>query len=211
MDTTKERILAAAERLFACKGLEGTTTREICREAGVNVALVNYHFGTKEKLYGECMRRTFESGGGAALASIDKTVTDTRSWKAAVRTWVRSVAATMHDARGLDGFAVGAFRHEIFKPSSMSGHIIENYGRPVYDSLCRLLRMAAWTETEVGLWATSIWSQLSASALVAPLWQEAFRPKGVTREVWGAAFTEFVCDRIFRELKFRSATSSDKC
>lgn len=205
MDVTKEKILAAAERLFASRGLEGVTTREICREAGVNGALVNYHFGTKEKLYCACMRRTFEAGGGQALATIDRNVKNARSWKVAVRAWVRGMSKTMHDAEGKTGFAVGAFRHEIFKPSSMSEHIIEHYGRPVFDSLCRLLRMATRTENEVRLWATSIWSQLSAAALVAPVWQEPFRPEGMSREDWAAAFTEFVCERIFRELKFRAA------
>lgn len=204
MDTTKEKILAAAERLFASRGLEGVTTREICREAGVNGALVNYHFGTKEKLYGACLRRMFETGGGEALASIDRTVVNARSWKIAVRVWVQSMSETMHDAKGRTAFTVGVFRHEIFRPSSMSAHIIEHYGRPVFDSLCRLLRMATQSEEEVHLWATSIWAQLSACALVDPVWQEPFRPAGVSREKWAVAFTEFVCGRIFRELKFKS-------
>lgn len=204
MDTTKEKILAAAERLFASRGLEGVTTREICREAGVNGALVNYHFGTKEKLYGACLRRMFETGGGKALAAIDRNVKDARSWKMAVRAWVQSMSETMHDAKGRTAFTVGVFRHEIFRPSSMSAHIIEHYGRPVFDSLCRLLRMATQSEEEVHLWATSIWAQLSVSALVDPVWQEPFRPAGVSREKWAVAFTEFVCGRIFRELKFKS-------
>lgn len=204
MDVTKEKILAAAERLFAIRGLEGTTTREICREAGVNGALVNYHFGTKEKLYGECLRRTFETGGGKVLAAIDRNVKDARSWRIAVRTWVESMSESMHDAKGRSAFAVGVFRHEIYKPSSMSAHIIEHFGRPVFDSLCRLLRMATQSEEDVHLWATSIWSQLSACALVDPVWQEPFRPAGVSREKWAVAFTEFVCGRIFKELKFKS-------
>ena len=37
MDETKEKILAAATRLFARRGLDGVTIREICREAGVKV------------------------------------------------------------------------------------------------------------------------------------------------------------------------------
>ena len=68
-----------------------------------------------------------------------------------------------------------------------------------------LLRMATRTEMEVRLWATAIWSQLSSYALVDPMWQEPFRPEGVTREAWGAAFADFICARVFRELKYRGA------
>lgn len=202
MDETKERILTAAMKLFAADGLDGVTTREICREAGVNGALVNYHYGTKEKLYGECMRRLFEVGGGQELVGLDKGVKDSRSWKKAVRTWVHRFSTAMHDVKGPTNFAVGAFRQEVFKPSKMSAYLLETYGRPVFESLCRLLRKATKTEQAVRLWATSIWSQLSAYALVAPVWQEPFRPEGTTRESWGLAFADFVCERIFRELKY---------
>jgi AcrR family transcriptional regulator len=47
---TKERILDTAERLFAAHGFAGTSLRAITREAGVNLAAVHYHYGTKEDL-----------------------------------------------------------------------------------------------------------------------------------------------------------------
>ncbi len=44
------QILQVAEKLFAHHGFEGTSIREISREAGVNIAMVSYYFGSKEKL-----------------------------------------------------------------------------------------------------------------------------------------------------------------
>jgi AcrR family transcriptional regulator len=49
-DSTKARILQAAEDLFARYGYDGTTTRDIAEDAGVNLAQVHYHWGTKEEL-----------------------------------------------------------------------------------------------------------------------------------------------------------------
>jgi AcrR family transcriptional regulator len=54
---TRERLLEAAEVLFAERGFEAASVREITAEAGCNVAAVNYHFGSKEKLYLETFRR----------------------------------------------------------------------------------------------------------------------------------------------------------
>lgn len=54
---THERILGAAERLFAEKGYEGTSIRDITAEADCNVAAVNYHFGGKDNLYIATFRR----------------------------------------------------------------------------------------------------------------------------------------------------------
>jgi AcrR family transcriptional regulator len=48
--STKERILDAAERLFAEKGFAQTSLRDITTEAGVNLAAVNYHFHSKDAL-----------------------------------------------------------------------------------------------------------------------------------------------------------------
>jgi AcrR family transcriptional regulator len=44
------QILGTAEQLFAGKGYEGTSVRDIAEEAGVNVAMISYYFGSKEKL-----------------------------------------------------------------------------------------------------------------------------------------------------------------
>lgn len=56
-ESTRERILAAAESVFADMGYDGGTARMIAHKANVPVALVNYHFGSKEGLY----RAIFES------------------------------------------------------------------------------------------------------------------------------------------------------
>lgn len=54
---TKTRILDAAQELFAEHGLEKTSLRLISAKAGVNVAAVNYHFGSKENLLREIFIR----------------------------------------------------------------------------------------------------------------------------------------------------------
>lgn len=55
--STKDRINEAAEILFALNGYDGTSLREITERAGVNVAAVNYHFGSKENLLVELLDR----------------------------------------------------------------------------------------------------------------------------------------------------------
>jgi len=57
---TRERILDAAERLFMAHGYEGTSMRQITGEASVNLAAVNYHFGSKEALMQEVFRRRLD-------------------------------------------------------------------------------------------------------------------------------------------------------
>ena len=57
---TRERILDAAERLFMAHGYDGTSMRQITGEAAVNLAAVNYHFGSKEALIQELFRRRLD-------------------------------------------------------------------------------------------------------------------------------------------------------
>ena len=55
--STKTKILNAAEVLFADKGFNGTSLREITSQAEVNLAAVNYHFGSKKELIKAVMSR----------------------------------------------------------------------------------------------------------------------------------------------------------
>lgn len=82
---TRDRILDAAERLFAENGFAATSHRQITAAARVNLAAVNYHFGSKEELFLEVVRRRLEPvnvrrlemlaeaerrAGGARLADV---------------------------------------------------------------------------------------------------------------------------------------------
>lgn len=49
--STEEKIKGAAQRVFMKKGYAGTRTRDIAEEAGINLALLNYYFRSKEKLF----------------------------------------------------------------------------------------------------------------------------------------------------------------
>ena len=57
---TKDRILDAAEALFMEHGFEATSLRSITTTAGVNLAAVNYHFGTKEELFQAVLTRRLD-------------------------------------------------------------------------------------------------------------------------------------------------------
>ncbi|MBS1605039.1 MAG: TetR/AcrR family transcriptional regulator [Bacteroidetes bacterium] len=50
MSDKREHILTSAEKLFAEKGFDGTSVRDIAQQAGVNLAMISYYFGSKEKL-----------------------------------------------------------------------------------------------------------------------------------------------------------------
>jgi AcrR family transcriptional regulator len=67
---TKDRILGAAEELFAQFGFAGTSLRQVTSRADVNIAAVNYHFGSKENLVNEVFRRRMDDMSEQRLARL---------------------------------------------------------------------------------------------------------------------------------------------
>lgn len=70
--STKDRILSAAEELFAVHGFAGTSLRQVTSVADVNIAAVNYHFGSKENLVNEVFRRRMDEMSAARLAQLTR-------------------------------------------------------------------------------------------------------------------------------------------
>ena len=68
--STKDRILGAAEELFAQHGFAGTSLRQVTTRADVNIAAVNYHFGSKENLVNEVFRRRMDEMSARRLAQL---------------------------------------------------------------------------------------------------------------------------------------------
>ena len=70
--STKDRILGAAEELFAQYGFAGTSLRQVTSHADVNIAAVNYHFGSKENLVNEVFRRRMDEMTAARLSQLEQ-------------------------------------------------------------------------------------------------------------------------------------------
>jgi len=68
----QERILDAAEELFAQRGFYGVSVREITQAAGVDVALVSYHFGAKRALFTAVFERRAELLNAERLALLEQ-------------------------------------------------------------------------------------------------------------------------------------------
>jgi AcrR family transcriptional regulator len=66
------QIIKTAEQLFAAKGFDGTTVRDIADEAGVNLAMISYYFGSKEKL----MEALFEQRTGNIKMRVESLLKD---------------------------------------------------------------------------------------------------------------------------------------
>jgi AcrR family transcriptional regulator len=69
---TRTRILDAAEELFMLHGFEGTSMRQLTAQAGVNLAAVNYHFGSKDALIEAVFRRRLDPMNAARIAALDE-------------------------------------------------------------------------------------------------------------------------------------------
>jgi AcrR family transcriptional regulator len=67
------QIINSAEKLFALQGFEGTSVRDIAQEAGINIAMISYYFGSKEKL----MEAVFEKRSVSTQLKIEDLIQNT--------------------------------------------------------------------------------------------------------------------------------------
>ena len=100
-DTTAERLLEAAERLIAERGLDATSVRAICAQAGANVAAVHYHYGSKDALVDAVLERRMGDLTERRLAMLRPVAAEPRpSPRAVVDALVRPLADFARDPDG---------------------------------------------------------------------------------------------------------------
>ncbi len=132
---TRRRLLEVAARLFAERGLEGVTVREICHEAGANVAAINYHFGDKLGLYAEvvqtaidAMRRahapTMQPGGGTAEERL--------GW------YIRGQLQRVLDSRE-DSWVFRLMQNEVVNPTPGLDRVVREVIRPRVEYVGKLV------------------------------------------------------------------------
>ncbi|HLD98656.1 MAG TPA: TetR family transcriptional regulator [Bdellovibrionota bacterium] len=90
IEGTREALIAAAKKLFAEKGYDATSVKDLSNEAGVNISLVSYHFGGKENLYQACLQEFAESKLAAA-ERILKPPSSCEEFKVRIRMFVEEL------------------------------------------------------------------------------------------------------------------------
>jgi AcrR family transcriptional regulator len=121
---TRDRILNAADRLFAERGFGRTSLRALTREAGVNLAAVNYHFGSKLELLHGALSRHVEAINGERLLRLQELEADPRSLSiesvlgALYRPTFEFTRASAENAREIQGMMALLFREppELVRP-----------------------------------------------------------------------------------------------
>jgi AcrR family transcriptional regulator len=95
---TRERLLATAEELFATRGIDAVSVRDITEAADANTASINYHFGSKRGLIDAIVERRAEALGRRRAELLDELEgTDPVDLRAVTRAMVLPTAELVHD------------------------------------------------------------------------------------------------------------------
>jgi AcrR family transcriptional regulator len=143
-EETRERLVAAAEQVFAQHGFYDATVREICKRARVNVALVNYHFGDKLQLYIEVFRRAMHLSKLEILKQVNDPKLDPVSL-------LRDLVVHFLRVKKKEGVHNILLHQESVRPTPAMDFIVEKTMRPTYEAMCtlvgRILKLPCSDET----------------------------------------------------------------
>jgi|KBSMisStandDraft_5_1062788.scaffolds.fasta_scaffold393405_2 AcrR family transcriptional regulator len=156
---TRDRLLATGTRLFAERGFQNVTVRDICTEAAANVAAINYHFEGKAGLYMEVLGKAVAIMRGTTEAMIQagEGQPAAAQLESLVRAFLQRVVA------GREGWIHHLMMHEMREPTPGLDLVIEEVIAPRFAYLrsvvARLLGCAD-DDPRVSACAVSVQSQL---------------------------------------------------
>jgi AcrR family transcriptional regulator len=135
-DDTRTKVLHAAGPVFAEKGFQAATVREICQEAGVNLASVNYHFRDKENLYLETVKHAHRY-----IAQLTPLPDWSQSTSPEVRLlgFVRTMLTRML-GRERPSWSTRLMMREVLEPTGACRALAEEYMKPHFKILSGILQ-----------------------------------------------------------------------
>ena len=137
--STKDRILGAAEELFAQFGFAGTSLRQVTSRADVNIAAVNYHFGSKDNLVNEVFRRRMDEMSAQRLAQLKTAMAEhPGALEPVLAAFVEPALALAQDRHGGAAFIRVIARAYAEKNdglrkflSDQYGHVLREFGKAI--------------------------------------------------------------------------------
>ena len=147
---TSQKLLSAAIDLFGRQGFEGTSIREIARQAKANIAAIAYHFGGKEELYRACLEhivRYVGQGLSEQLRPVDDVGLDAEQARAALKETVFAMTAFMLATPQVASFVRLVVREQM-DPTPSFDLLYRNFMEPMHRRLCRLWALASGADAE---------------------------------------------------------------
>jgi AcrR family transcriptional regulator len=135
-DDVRQRLMDSAGKSFAEKGFEAVGVREICQDAGANVAAVNYYFGDKRALYCACLRHAQTCHvEEAASPDFPPGMPPEEKLRAFIHA---SLKAKLDPSR--PQWHTDLMLRELTRPSDTCREIVEDYIRPMANALGEILQ-----------------------------------------------------------------------
>jgi TetR/AcrR family transcriptional regulator, regulator of cefoperazone and chloramphenicol sensitivity len=172
-DDTRARLLKAAIDVFAERGYENSTIREICSRAGANVALIHYHFGDKLELYTEVLRFSMTCGVPAPQPANFSLSDPEHALRNVIGAMVERVLQTSDQA----DLRYRLMLHEFAQPSTATPRVVQEVMRPMYDRLREIVGAI------LGLPADHEKTRLSAHSVIGQIAHYA-RSAPMLRTLW---------------------------
>ncbi len=132
----RTRLLQAAGPVFADKGYQAATVRDICLAAGTNVASVNYHFGDKETLYIETVRLARQTR--AVRFPMPKLLAELPP-EDQLRGFVTTLLMRMMAVDEVS-WNTRLMLREVIEPSGVCASLAQDYIRPLFETLVVVIR-----------------------------------------------------------------------
>jgi AcrR family transcriptional regulator len=129
-------VIDAATRLFAEQGFKRVTVRSICKEAGANVAAVNYHFRDKLGLYNEVLDVAAKAIREAAEAA--RTAGDGKSPREKLEAYIRVHCERIFAAGGVT-HVQQLIQRELQDPTAAFESLMERVFKPRFEYLCTII------------------------------------------------------------------------
>jgi AcrR family transcriptional regulator len=131
-DSTRIRLLQAAAEVFAEHGYQDATVRQICARAGANIALVNYHFGDKLKLYTDVLRFALQAGPGGARFDLPPVAVEP---EAALHRIIGALVERAFEASDHANLRFRLILNEFVRPSGATARVVDLVMKPIYERL----------------------------------------------------------------------------
>lgn len=155
--STKQRILGAAEELFARHGFAGASLRRVTAAAKVNLAAVNYHFGSKENLIEEVFRRRLDELNQqrmARLATVEAQAAATL--EDVLGAFIGPALEQSTDRRGGGAFVRVMARAYAEQDERLRRFLSENYGHVLKQFAAAFARLLPHLDKEELYWRLDI-------------------------------------------------------